>query len=139
VSALQPILSNRHHGRFWTIIKRRLSLRTRGPPGRPWLSKFFFVFREPIGRIPALRLRSPSTKARGDNHVQQHHTCRIATHRVVLRAGHVDHTSHGPRSSYPRGFGYKGQITSGLYERREIRNNRDGPAGEFYVRSPHWR
>jgi len=33
-------LSKRHHERFWTIIKRRLWLRTRRP-GRPLLSEFF--------------------------------------------------------------------------------------------------
>ena len=48
--------------------------------------------------------------------------------------------SGGPTSSgYPGGFGYKGQISSGVYERSEVCNNRDGPTGKFYVRPPHWR
>jgi len=73
-----------------------------------------FLGRQPMSRVP---------RAKGGKHVL-HQSCWIAPDFVVLGPDRIGHTSCGPTSSgYPRGFGYKGQISSGVYERREFRNN----------------
>jgi len=79
-------------------------------------------------------------RSEGDKHATQNHSSRLATDFIVRRPDRINHTCYGPKcSGDPRGFGYTGQISTEVYGRCAVRNNRDGPTGNFYVRSSHWR